>query len=197
MTGHEKPKLPELVDLSDIHSVIKDIKGGIQVCMDGKYGGSLLKLIYSGIDTMAYLTIPIGTTSKRVGRLQKVHFKQWVDKYLRFLHPRCKSEYIWEARNGLLHTHGAESVAVLQGKVPRIYYYARNYPPTKQAMSDGEHLIFLSLPTLIREFFKGIDQYVIDLYSDEEKRVVAEKRCGTMLQVYDDFDKFEREGTIL
>ncbi len=187
----------DIVELTDIHNVVKDIKGGINVCMDQKHGGSLLKLIFSGIDTMAYLTIPDGLSPRRVAKEQKKHFKLWVDKYLRFLHPVCKSEYIWEARNGLLHTHGTQSVGVKEGKAPRIYYYAKNYPPMKQALSDGEHVIFLSIPTLIREFFKGMDQFIIDVYSDDKRRTVAEKRCETMLQVFDNFDKFVRDGTII
>ncbi len=184
-----------LVELTDIHNVIKDIKGGINVCMDQKHGGSLLKLIYSGIDTMAYLTIPDRSSPRSLAKEQKKHFKLWVDKYLRFLHPVCNSEYIWEARNGLLHTHGTQSVGVKEGKAPSIYYYAKNYPPIKGAVSDGEHVIFLSIPTLIREFFEGMDEFIIDVYSDDKKRAVAEKRCETMLQVFDDFDKFVREGT--
>ena len=126
---NDKLDKTDIVELTDIHNVVKDIKGGINVCMDQKYGGSLLKLIYSGIDTMAYLTIPDGLTPRKTAKMQKEHFKLWVDNYLRFLHPRCKSEYIWEARNGLLHTHGTQSVGVKEGKVPRIFYYAKNYPP--------------------------------------------------------------------
>ena len=185
----------DLVELSDIYNVVKDIKGGINVCMDKKHGGSLLKLIYRGIDTMAYLTIPDELSPRKTARKQKVHFKQWVDNYLRYLNPVCKSEYIWEARNGLLHTHGTESVGVTEGHAPRIYYYAKNYPPIRQALSDGEHVIFLSLPTLIQEFFRGMDQFIIDVYSDDGKRMVAERRCETMLQVFDNFDKFVRERT--
>ena len=185
----------DLVELTDIHSVVKDIKGGINVCMDQRYGGSLLKLIYSGIDTMAYLTVPDGLNSRKMAKKQKQHFKLWVDKYLKYLHPKCKSEYIWEARNGLLHTHGPQSVGVAEGKAPRIYYFAKNHPSILQALSDGKHVIFLSLPTLIREFFDGMDQFIIDLYSDDKTRVVAEKRCETMLQLRENFDEFVREGT--
>ena len=154
----------DLVELTDIHNVVKDIRGGINVCLDHKHGGSLLKLIYSGIDTMAYLTIPDGLTPRKLAKEQKRHFKLWVDNYLRFLHPKCKSEYIWEARNGLLHTHGTQSTGVQEGTAPRIYYYAKHYPPILRALSDGEQVNFLSIPTLIKEFFKGIDQFIIDLY---------------------------------
>ena len=192
----DKLNKTDIVELTDIYNVVKDIKGGINVCMDQKYGGSLLKLIYSGIDTMAYLTIPDELTPRKMAKEQKVHFKLWVDKYLRFLHPKCKSEYIWEARNGLLHTHGTQSIGVKEGSAPRIYYFAKNHPPIARALSDGEQVIFLSIPTFIREFFNGMDQFIIDLYSDDKKRAVAEKRCETMLQVFDNFDKFVREGTI-
>ena len=34
-----------------------DIKGGIEACRERKFGGSMMKLVYCGIDTMAYLSI--------------------------------------------------------------------------------------------------------------------------------------------
>lgn len=175
-----------LVDLTEIHLVINDIKSGIELCREHRLGGSMMKLIYCGIDALAFLSMPADIKPLQVQREQKKYFKLWVDKYLKFLHPRCTSEHLWEARNGLLHSHSAESIRVKQGKAPPVYYANRAFPAVQNAVDDaGERVIFISIETLKNELFNGIDQFIIDIFKDDKKSRIALERSAHMLKVVD------------
>ena len=86
---------------------------------------------------------------------------QWVKDYLKYLYPMCEAEYLWEARNGLLHSHSTESTKVKKGKMPRVYYAYRSPSPVYNADDDGELYVLISMERLIEEFFLGIDRFIL------------------------------------
>ena len=66
-----------------INSAIYDgVKRGINVCLESGCFGSAVILIYSGIDTLAYLAMPLGQTD-----VTRDDFVQWCAKYIRFAGP--------------------------------------------------------------------------------------------------------------
>lgn len=178
----------DLVIPSEIYQVIADIKGGIEACRERKFGGSMMTLVYCGIDTMAYLAMPDGLNPQEMVSKQKSYFIDWVKEYLTYLYPECKPEYLWEARNGLIHSHSAESKNVKSGDVPSVVYVYRSRSPVSVGVDPNDwkvKRIMLSMERLIREFFNGMDRFILGLLADDHSRLRTISRCKSMLKAVD------------
>lgn len=178
----------DLVNPSEIYQVIADIKGGIEACRERKFGGSMMKLVYCGIDTMAYLSMPDGLSPQEMVSKQKSHFIDWVKDYLGYLYPGCKPEYLWEARNGLVHSHSTESKNVKSGNVPSVVYVYRSRSPVSVGVDPNDRKvkrIMLSMERLIQEFFTGMDRFILELLADDHTRLRTIERCESKLRAVD------------
>ncbi len=186
MTSKRIKVTDDIVTIQKVYHVVNDIKRGIQLCRDARVGGSMLKLVYSGIDVMAFLSMPKSVKDSQIGREQSKYFKRWVEKYLKFLHPNCTGGYLWEARNGLLHSHSAESIKVRRDDIPRILYRYRGFPHVRRGVDeDGRQVIMISMEQLVDELFSGIDRFVLaQLAHDETSELLIEK-CDRMLKAVD------------
>ena len=61
------------------NSIYQGVKRGIQVCIENECFGSAVILIYSGIDTMAYLAMP-----ENQHNVNRKDFISWCDRYISF-----------------------------------------------------------------------------------------------------------------
>jgi hypothetical protein len=78
---------------------------GIQACVDAFCLVSAITLIYSSIDALAALTIPI-QSSKSKG----ADFEAWVDRYfIPSLTAGLSAKDLWAARCGILHAYSRHS----------------------------------------------------------------------------------------
>jgi len=87
-------------------------------CLQNKHWLSALKLIYSGIDNLAWLS--------RVHDRPNVEPKDFMDFVNKYLLPgsglRCSSEELYSARCGLLHSNTAESGISRSGRTRNLSY---------------------------------------------------------------------------
>ena len=89
---------------------------GIDACIEKKLTGPALILIYSAIDTVAWL-------DSSEDYATRTSFMKWVDAYLLKEKPlQCTSLDLYAARCGLLHTFTPDSQLSSIGKARRIYY---------------------------------------------------------------------------
>lgn len=91
---------------------IYELRKAPGACLQHKYWLSAVKLIYSGIDNLAWLS--------RVHDRPNAGGKDFVDFVSRYFLPDsrlgCSSEELWGARCGLLHSNTAESGISRSGK---------------------------------------------------------------------------------
>lgn len=103
------------------------------LCLQSEYWLSAAKLIYSGIDNLAWLT----QAHDRLD-VEKTDFVDFVDKYLLpGSELKCSSEELYSARCGLLHSNTAES-RISRSRGARYLSYA-----TGLASEEGgyEHML--------------------------------------------------------
>ena len=147
-------------DIGDIAywQSIYELRKAPAFCIQNGYQLSAIKLIYSGIDNLAWL-------SREHDRLnvEKKDFMDFIDKYLL---PdsglKCNSEELYSARCGLLHCNTAESDIARSGKA-RYLSYATGF-----SSEDGgyEHIrpesrskhVIVNTDKLQKAFNKSIDK---------------------------------------
>lgn len=163
-----------------IHNVIDgQIKGGIRLCVEHEYYGSALKLIYSGIDVMAFLSMP-----KERQTVKKHHFVKWAEEYIKFPgDEQLSGKEMHAARSELLHTHRAKSDVSPKARGRFIMYVDQNEIPIKYDPNVNERLVMVSISHFMQAFFEGIDRFLIDAYQNTDKAEIIEKRFESMLHM--------------
>jgi len=159
--------------------VFSGIKEPIRLLIENGYFFAALAMTYSGIDAMAYLGIP---ASKH--EVKSPDFIAWCDQYLDFSCPNQPNGVEWwGARCGVLHTHSGTSSRSRSGQVRLIHYADRCEPPIMSDPDNDRGLVIVSIHHLVSAFFDGIDRYLVQLFADQEKALVAEERLQNMLVV--------------
>ena len=93
-------------------AIYDGIKRGINVCLQSECFGSAVILTYSGIDTMAFLSMPEKQTDVR-----RDDFVSWCDKYIRFSgNDQLTGLELYSARCAMLHSYGVESKLTRGGR---------------------------------------------------------------------------------
>jgi len=98
----------------------------IGLCMEHRLWEPTLILLYSGIDAMAWLDREVDKSD-----VTARDFISWCDRYL--LDPadeQLRSEDLYAARCGLLHSHTGESRRHREGKAVKLFY--------SRSMPEGE-----------------------------------------------------------
>ena len=153
------------------------IKRGIQVTVDNGCLGSAVILILSGIDTMAFLGMPENHLE-----VKKDDFIAWADSYVRF---PCKEQLtgadLYGARCGMLHQYGVRSNLSRSEKCRMVGYMNKSVPEVRYDKNASKDLVLVSVPALMTSFFEGVDRFLPNLFSNEEKATVAEKRLQTLI----------------
>lgn len=154
------------------------IKRGIQVAVANDCYGSAVILILSGIDSMAFLNMPASQTD-----VKKNDFMGWVDRYMKF---PCKEKLtgadLYGARCAMLHTYGTVSKMSRNGQCRMVGYMSEAIPEIRFNPTVNDKLVLVSVLALAEAFYKGIDEFLVDLFTNKEKAKVAEDRLKRFIQ---------------
>ena len=137
----------------------------------------LLIILYSAIDTMAWVGLPSGDITRR-------GFKDWVNQYfLPGTSLRCTADDLYSARCALLHSHTAESSDTSKGVARQIWYYGKGKSEDfliKQ-IEDRKDVVAVRVVDLILAFSDGAFRHIEDIGKDPEKSKVAIERAARWL----------------
>ncbi|MHB1001290.1 MAG: hypothetical protein ACYC27_18760 [Armatimonadota bacterium] len=165
-----------------IHNVIygkHGIKAGIRLMYENQFIGQALILIFAGIDAMANIARPEGEDENKPS-----DFKAWTAKYIHIKEGNIEvtSDDLWSARNAIMHTYGVYSRDTRSNKAKIIGWIDRH--PSSVSYNPDIHPDFMvvSIDALIKEFFKGVDQFLIDIMKDEKTRKLSEERLNELIQ---------------
>ncbi len=169
-----------------IINVIHDgIKEPIRLLIAECHFPAALALIYSGIDTMAYLGLPEGSN-----KVKGVDFEEWCDRYIQFPgRENVSGLELYGARCGILHTHSATSSLSRSGKVREIFYDDKANPPVLSNKEDAPDTVIVSISALMEVFFSGVDRFLVDVFADERRAVIANERLESLLHLFRVSDK--------
>lgn len=160
-----------------INVVHQGIKNGIRVTLENSCFSSAIILIYSGIDTMAFLGMPSTQTD-----VTRNDFINWCDKYIKF---HCNEQLtgldLYGARCGVLHNHSSYSRLSRSGQCRLIGYMSKSVPEIRYEPKVSKELVLVSVPALAGAFFEGVDKFLIDLFANKDKAKIAEERFKTLL----------------
>jgi hypothetical protein len=155
-----------------INVVHKGIKEDIRVLLSVKRYRGVLILVYSGIDTMAFIGMPEGQVE-----VKSQDFIEWADKYIRFpCTEQVTGEELYGARCGILHTYTPHSRLSRAGKCRILGYMDKGVPEVRYNPQKSTELVMVSVPAIVDAFFSGIDKFLIDLYTEKQKARVADER---------------------
>lgn len=158
-------------------NAFQELTLAIDVCLEKGLALPTLALVYSGIDTMAWLGLP-----DEQHDVTGEDFIQWVDRYLL---PGsglgCAALDLYSARCGVLHSMSAESRAVRRGAAKRLLYAWGNHKAEDlQRMADlvDPSIMAVQVEALVRAFRSAISTFAGDLERDASlgKRVNARLR---------------------
>lgn len=150
----------------------------IRMLLDTGHSLPALILLYSAIDAFASLLRP-ETEPDTTGD----YFKQWTEDYMiGGSQLSIRSEDLWGARCGLLHTHGASSRLSREGKALQLHYY-RAHALTPEMQQELESKLKslramgklpLDIDALYAAFDQGVGRFLASIQRDAElgKRVV-------------------------
>jgi len=159
------------------NAVYNGIKRGIKVALDNECYGSAVILIFAGIDAMANLGRP--ESQKEV---QPTDFIHWVDTYIKIdAKEQITGDEFYSARCGVLHTYGVESRKTTSGIARKLGYMVGGYPPIVYNPRVAEDFLLLDILALADAFFKGLDQFLINVFADTQKRQIIEARLQKLL----------------
>ena len=162
--------------------VIDDgIKVDITTAIENKRWRAAIVLIYSAMDTMAFLDLPPGKVDVH-GR----DFIRWAGKYIRF---PCKEqltgEDLYGARCAMLHTNRVISKLSREGKCRMVGYTNLMIPEVRYNPAVSTTFVMVSTVGLKDALFNGINQYLIHVYSDKAKATLVNGRIQEMVQLFD------------
>jgi len=162
------------------NAIYGGIKRSIQLCMDNNCFAAAVILTYSGIDTMAYLSMPAGQVDVKRG-----DFVAWCDRYM--LLPGDEQiaglEY-YGARCSTLHTYGVESKLSREGKCRRIGYMDHGIPVIRTNASANPDFLLLSIKALTSAFLCGVDRFLTDSFAKPELAHLIESRLPSLLMKF-------------
>ena len=158
-------------------AIYDGIKRGINVCLQSECFGSAVILTYSGIDTMAFLSMPEKQTDVR-----RDDFVSWCDKYIRFSgNDQLTGLELYSARCAMLHSYGVESKLTRGGRCRKLGYMNRSVPEIRFSRDIAPDFALVSIEALVWSFFEGIDRFLVDLFTDSVQVTVVEQRLQKLV----------------
>jgi hypothetical protein len=154
------------------------IKKGIQVAVENNCYASAVILILSGIDSMAFLNMPASQTD-----VTRTDFIEWAERYIKF---PCSEQLtgpdLYGARCAMLHSYGVVSKMSREGMCRMVGYMSESVPEIRYNPAVNKNLVLVSVPAFAEAFYKGIDHFLVNLFSNKEKAIVAEDRLKWLVQ---------------
>jgi hypothetical protein len=131
----------------------------IDLCFENRLIAPTLALLYSGIDTMAWLGLPDNQEDVR-----REDFIRWTDCYLL---PDsgigCSALDLYSSRCGIVHSMTGESRVIRRGDARRVFYAWGNHRADDlQQILDriGQPILAVQVDTLVRAFRIAVDRFV-------------------------------------
>lgn len=163
-----------------INAIYNGIRHGIEVALENNCLSSCIILIYAGIDSMAYLDMP-----ENQSEVTREDFIRWAEKYIKF---PCKEQLsgadLYGARCAMLHQYGVESRMSSEGKCRIVGYMDKSVPEVRYNPLINKSHVFISVPALKSAFFVGIDNFLINAFSDRTKAETVETRLAKFVQAF-------------
>ena len=154
------------------------IKKGILVAVENNCLGSAVILILSGIDSMAFLNMPASQEN-----VKGIDFIKWADQYIEFpCAEKLTGHDLYGARCAMLHTYGIVSKMSREGKCRIIGYMSETVPEIRYNPNVDENLILVSVPALAESFYRAIDKFLVDLFSNTKKAKFAEDLLKSLIK---------------
>jgi len=149
------------------------------VVSQGAYRAALI-LIFSGIDTMAHINRP---PDKQFN--DSNDFKNWVDRYFH-VHgqTRVTPDEWWAARNAVIHTYGVSSKLHERSDVRMIGYLVNSKPSVQYFEDRAPMHIFVDILAMKESFFRGIENFLMEGFSDPDKKELLEERINKLLLTF-------------
>ena len=165
------------------------IKADIQHLVEQERHRAALLLIYAGMDTMAFISMPDAQED-----VKGTDFIGWADHFLD-LDGRVTGEELYAARCALLHTYSTESRRTRSGTgVRQIGYFAGALGPIVRAdPAIDPQFVMVSVEGLSFAFFKAIDRSLIEVFGDPLRRPVAERRLKACVHQMDQRYRLRRD----
>jgi hypothetical protein len=161
-----------------IHAIYGGIKRGIQVAIENGCFESAVILILSGIDSMAYLSMPSSQQD-----VKRDDFVKWAERYIKF---PCKNQLtgldLYGARCAMLHSFGVVSDLSRTGQCRKVGYMDKSTPEVRYDATIDKDFVLVSVTALAGAFYSGIDEFLVGLFADKKKAEVAEKRLKSFVQ---------------
>ena len=161
-----------------INAIHSGIRRGIQVTVENDCLASAVILIYSGIDTMAYLAMPEGQAE-----VKPRDFIDWAERYIKF---PCKDQLtgadMFGARCAMVHTYSVSSRLSRAGKARIIGYLSKSVPEVRYNSKLNEEQVLISVPALADSFFRGTDRFLVDAFSDKSRAPLVEVRMRSLVR---------------
>jgi len=137
---------------------IYELRKAPGVCLQNEYWLSAVKLIYSGIDNLAWLSREHDRPN-----VEKKDFMNFVNKYLLSGSGlTCSSEELYSARCGLLHSNTAESEISRSGRARYLSYATELYPEEKgyeHMLPESRHRhVVVNIDKLYKAYNRSIDR---------------------------------------
>lgn len=163
-----------------INAIYGGIKKGIQVAIENKCFDAAVILILSGIDSMAFLGMPSHQQD-----VKREDFVKWAEGYITF---PCDDQLtgldLYGARCAMLHSYGVVSKLSREGQCRMVGYMDNSDPEVRYNPEVSKDFVLVSVTALAEAFYSGIDQFLVDLFSNKERAGVAEKRLAWFIQKY-------------
>jgi hypothetical protein len=154
------------------------LKKGIQITVENNCYASAVILILSGIDSMAFLNMPASQTD-----VTRSDFIEWADRYIRFpCSEKLTGSDLYGDRCSMLHSYGVVSKMSRDGKCRMVGCMTETVPEVRYNPAIDKNLVLVSVPALAEAFYKGIDQFLVDLFANKNKAKVAEERLKWFIQ---------------
>lgn len=161
-----------------INAINNGIRRGNEVAVANGCYGSAVVLVYSGMDSMAFLAMPKGQTD-----VLRKDFIGWADRYIRF---SCIEQLtgadLYGARCAMVHNYSVYSEMSRDGKCRLVGYMDKAVPEIMYNQEVSKELVLVSVPALAEAFSRGIDKFLVEAFSDKARAPVVEERMRKLVQ---------------
>jgi len=134
-----------------------------------------LAMVFVSIDTMAWLSLPIGSNS-----VKRDDFCSWVDAYLK-TDAEQPYQYVgidlYAARCAMLHSYSSLSDLHKKSNPPKTFGYLDNGPHR----ADGSPLVLISIAVLIRDFGSALNAFLQSALLDADLKARIDNRIEALV----------------
>lgn len=161
-----------------INGINNGIKRGITVAIEGRAYASAAILVYSGIDSMAFLDMP-----EIKMNVEKNDFIAWADRYIKFpCVEQLSGADLYGARCAMLHNFSIYSRMSQSGECRIVGYMDKSVPEVQYNPEVSKELVLVSVTALAEAFSSGVDRFLIEAFSEHKRREVLESRLARLVQ---------------